>query len=219
MASWSWQSRLTLACLGVSCAAMTGAIACYGGGSWWHPNASEHLFFENFWCDLLRQSAHNGRPNGRSVVLATTAFVALAAALYGFWLEIASLLPRGRQQFVGIAGPLSAFATALVALVPSDRYPALHAPAVLTAGGLGFACGCVTAAWSLAHRRERRAFATLSLLLLAAATVNLVLYVNVTYLQGPDSVVLPAAQKVATLALLGWMVAGLSAVSANRPKR
>jgi hypothetical protein len=181
---------------------MAGAIACYAGGSWWHPHASEHLFFENFWCDLLRESAHNGRPNRR----------------YGFWLEIARLLPRGRQRFVAIAGPLSACATALVALVPSDRYPALHAPAVLTAGGLGFACGCVTAAWSLAHRHERRAFAALSMLLIAAATVNLVLYVNVTYLQGRDSLVLPAAQKVATLALLGWMVAGLSAVSVNRPK-
>jgi hypothetical protein len=197
---------------------MAGAIACYAGGSWWHPHASEHLFFENFWCDLLRESAHNGRPNRRSVVLATTGFVALAGGLYGFWLEIARLLPRGRQRFVAIAGPLSACATALVALVPSDRYPALHAPAVLTAGGLGFACGCVTAAWSLAHRHERRAFAALSMLLIAAATVNLVLYVNVTYLQGRDSLVLPAAQKVATLALLGWMVAGLSAVSVNRPK-
>ncbi len=197
---------------------MAGAVACYAGGSWWHPHAGEHLFFENFWCDLLREPAHNGRPNGRSVALATTGFVALAVALRFFWSEIASLLPSRRGRFVRVAGQVSAVATALVALVPSDRYPALHAPAVLTAGGLGFACGCVCSAWALAHHRERRAFATWSLVLVAAALVNLALYVNVAYLQGPDSRVLPAAQKLATLALLAWMVSGLAAVSANRPK-
>jgi hypothetical protein len=45
----------------------------------------------------------------------------------------------------------------------------------------------------------------------------LVLYVNVAYCGGVDTVVLPAVQKLATLSLVVWMVAGLY-VSADRPK-
>jgi hypothetical protein len=197
---------------------MIGAMLTYAGGSWQHPQASGHLFFENYWCDLLREPAHNGRANARSVALGTVGFVALAGALATFWLESARLLPQRLARFVRVAGPLSALATAVVALVPSDRFPALHAPAVLSAGGLGFICGCLYASWALQHYREQRALALCSLLLLATATLNIALYVNVAYLRGGDSLVLPVAQKVATLALVGWVLAGLLAISANRPK-
>lgn len=218
MASWSWQARLSLGCLTLFCVAMGGAAWSYAGGSWLHPQASGHSFLENFWCDLLREPAHNGRPNARSVTLATIGFVALGAALWSFWRESAGLLPQGRRRFVSVAGPLSALATVLVALVPSDRFPALHAPAVLAAGGLGFACGCVCAAWALSRYRRQPAWALWSLLLVAAAAVNLVLYVQVAYFRAPSSIVLPTAQKLATLALVAWMIAGLSAVNASRPK-
>ena len=71
MARWSWQARLSLGCLTVFCVAMAAAVQSYGGGSWLHPHTTGHAFFENFWCDLLREPAHNGRPNTRSVTLAT----------------------------------------------------------------------------------------------------------------------------------------------------
>lgn len=210
-------ARASLACLVLFGLSMAGAIWAYAGGSWRHPHAPSHSFFENYWCDLLREPAHNGRPNLQSARLAKLGFAALGLALAPFWLEISRVFVDRRRAFLRIAGVLSAAATALVALVPSDRFPAVHAPAVLTAGGLGFACGCVCTSWALRHFAEVRAFAVASLLLMGAAAVNLTLYVWVAYLGGTDTVVLPAVQKLATLSLAAWLVAGLY-VSAGRPK-
>jgi hypothetical protein len=219
---WSLHAKVSLAFVALFCGAMLGAVASYAGGSWLHPHAAGFSLLENFWCDLLREPAHDGLPNGRSVALATLGFAAISLALGPYWLEVASLLPPRRAWFVRRAGLASALATALVALLPSDRFPGAHAPAVLTAGGLGFGCGCVCGAWALGHFRAVRAFALTSLFLLCAASVNLVLYVAVAYFQAPDTVVLPAAQKLATLGLVGWMIAGLAAAragaSARRPK-
>ncbi len=194
-------------------------MTSYAGGSWLHPHATAHLFWENFWCDLLREPAHNGLPNGRSVALATLAFAAMAGALGPFWLEVSRLLPAGRAGIVRALGSVSSLATALVALLPSDHFPRLHAPAVLTAGGLGFVCGCVCAAWAVSHFRSEPAFGLSSVVLLGAAAVNLVVYVQVAYFRATDTIVLPVAQKLATLALVFWMLAGLRAAQAPAPSR
>jgi hypothetical protein len=214
---WSPLARVSLAGLVLFGISMAGAMWAYAGGSWRHPRAPSHAFFENYWCDLLREPAHNGRPNALSVQLATLGFAALALALGPFWLEFSRIFSDGRRGFLRFAGVLSAAGTAAVALVPSDRCPAVHAPAVLTAGGLGFACGCVCASWALRHFAEVRAFGLASLVLVGAAAANLALYVRVAYCGGTDTVVLPAVQKLATLALVVWLVAGLY-VSASRPK-
>ena len=192
---------------------MVGTTWSYTGGSWLHPRATTHLFWENFWCDLLRQPAHNGLPNERSVLLGTLGFVAVAMSLGAFWLEVARLLPARRKRFVRIAGVVSAAATALVALVPSDRFPGVHPPAVLTAGGLGLACGCICAGFALAHFRRMPVFAASSLVLVAAAGTNLVLYVHAIYFEASETIVLPASQKLATFSLVIWIVSGLAAAS------
>jgi hypothetical protein len=214
---WSPLARISVGCLLLFCLAMALAMQAYPGGSWLHPHAYGHSFFENFWCDLLREPAYNGAPNGRSVRLATLGFAAMAGALGPFWWEVARLLPARRGAFVRGAGLVSAFGTAAVALLPSDRFPGAHGPAVLSAGGLGFVCGCLVSAWALSHFGQARWFAASSLVLVAAAGLNLVLYVYVAYLAGHDTVVLPAAQKVATLALLVWLVSGLAAAEAPPP--
>jgi hypothetical protein len=202
-------AKVSLVCLALFCVAQGGAMWTYAGGSWLHPHAPSHSFLENFWCDLLRDPAHNGKPNGLSSWLASLGFVAMAVALASFWLELAWLLPSGKGRFVRLAGPASAVATAAVALVPSDRFPIIHAPAVLTAGGLGFVCGCVCSAWALAQRRASPIFALSSSLLMGAAAVNLVLYVRVAYFGGANTIALPAVQKLATVALVAWMLTGL----------
>lgn len=214
---WSVRARASLGCTGGFCLLMLAAIRSYAGGSWQHPRARSHLFFENYWCDLLREPAHNGLPNGPSVRLATLGFLTLAAGLGLFWLELSALLPRLQARFMRVAGVVSSLAIALVAVTPSDRCPSLHAPAVLCAGGLGFACGCLGALQALRDFRQAPWFALSSLGLIALAATNLVLYVWVAYCQGGDSLVLPAVQKLATLALLVWISAGLARVSASRP--
>jgi hypothetical protein len=210
-------AKVSLICLSLFCFAQGGAMWSYAGGSWLHPQAPSHLFFENFWCDLLRDPALNGEANAWSRRLASLGFLALAGALASFWLELARLLPAGWARFLRLAGPASAVATAAVALVPSDRFPGAHAPAVLTAGGLGFVCGCLCSAWALGQRAAVPVFALSSSLLVGAAAANLVLYVRVAYFGGANTMALPVAQKLATAALVAWMVAGLS-VSVRRAK-
>jgi hypothetical protein len=217
LAGWSLRSRLSLAFLVLFCVTMLGAMSSYAGGSWLHPQTTSHVFFENFWCDLLREPAHNGLPNGRSVALATLGFVAVAVSLAAFWLEVSRLLGRRRARFVQVAGVVSSLATALVALVPSDRFPGVHPPAVLTSGGLGFVCGCICSAWALSHYKVAPVFALSSLVLVGAAAVNLVLYVRAIYFHASESIAMPLAQKVATLGLLCWVVAGLGAAQSVRP--
>jgi hypothetical protein len=192
---------------------MMGAIWSYAGGSWLHPKATGHLFWENFWCDLLREPAHNGLPNRSSVLLGTVGFVAIAVSLGAFWLEVSRLLPARRERFVRIAGIISAAATALVALVPSDRFPGVHPPAVLTAGGLGFACGCICSGFALGHFRRMPVFAASSLVLLAAAGTNLALYVHAIYFAASETIVLPVSQRLATFALVVWIISGLAAAA------
>lgn len=215
---WSLRARLSIAFLAIFCGSMALAMAAYAGGSWLDPRAPSHSWWENFWCDLVREPAHNGLPNARSVVLASIGFAALALSLAAFWLEISELFADWRRAFVRSAGLVSAAGTAAVALVPSDRFPVLHGPFVLTAGTLGLACGFICAGWALRHYAEARAFGAVSLVLLCAAAVNLVLYVQVAYFRASDTIVLPAAQKLATLALVVWIATGLY-LSAGRPKR
>jgi len=210
------RAKLSLAFLAVFCAAMVAAALRYPGGSWLHPHAVGFSVAENFWCDLMRQPAHNGAPNG-AVVLGTVGFAALGLALWPFWLEVSRLLPPPRSRFVRGAGGVSALGTAFVALMPSDRFPHWHGPVVLTAGGLGFICGISCAGFAVRAWRKAPLFAATSLFLLLCASLNLVLYVWVAYLRGPETVVLPVAQKLATLGLLAWMAAGLRA-SARLPK-
>lgn len=218
MPAWSRRAQLSLGALALFVLTLLVAVSTYPGGSWLNPQACDGFSWsENFWCDLLRQPAYNGAANGRAVWLTTAAFASIALALAPFWFEVSTLLGGRQRRFVRVAGSVSSVATACVALLPSDRFPALHAPAVLTAGGLGFACGCVCSAWALRHPREALSFWLLSWVLLAAASLNLVLYVWVAYFDGPSTVVLPSAQKVATVALVGWIVSGLAA-SARRPK-
>lgn len=216
MKRWPLLSRLSLIALALFCAAMMAAMASYAGGSWLHPHAPSHSFWENFWCDLLREPAHNGLPNRRAVALASLGFVAIAAALGGFWLEVSRLLPAWRARFVQTAGVISAAVTAVVTLVPSDRFPSIHPPAVLTAGVLGFTCGCLCSAYALTHARRMPVFAISSLVLIAASGINLVVYVQVAYFTATDTIVLPVAQKVATLALVAWLISGLAAASSDR---
>ncbi|RYZ07204.1 MAG: hypothetical protein EOO73_12595 [Myxococcales bacterium] len=211
------RAKLSLAALALFCVAMLAGALTYPGGSWLHPRSTGFSIVENFWCDLMRRPAHNGAPNPFAPWLGTLGFAAMGAALAPFWLEVSRLLPARRAQFVRGAGVVSAVCTALVALFPSDRFPHLHPPIVISAGTLGFACGVLTGGFALAQRRRFPVFAYASFALLLAASANLVLYVRAVYFRAAETLALPVAQKLATLGLLVWMVAGLRA-SASRPK-
>lgn len=211
------RAKLSLAALIAFCVTLLAAARCYPGGTFLHHDARGFSFLENFWCDLLRQPAYNGASNACSNRLATVAFALVALALAPFWWEVSRLLPGGRRRLVRVLGTVSALATLLVPLLPSDRFPTWHAPVVLTAGQCGFISGVLCGYFAVRNYRALPWFAASSVALLLFASVNLVLYVSVQYLNGPDTVVLPTAQKLATLSLVAWMVTGLGA-SARLPK-
>jgi hypothetical protein len=95
----------------------------------------------------------------------------------------------------------------LVTLLPSDRFGALHGVAVVLAGPFGIAAAAqVLLAVQLSPDRSRRVTG-LGALLLISALVNLVQYARQAFAGAPDASWLPATQKFATLALLGWMLA------------
>ena len=209
--AWSPRARLSIAALLGFVGILWLATLVYPGGSWLRPHGgSGFSWLENYWCDLLRRPAHNGEVNDRAVTFATLSFVMIGLSLAPFWLEVSRLLSAGQARFVRVAGLISSVATACVALVPSDRFPLLHAPVVLSAGGLGFACGCLVSLQALKQSRRMPKFAGFSVLLVTAAAANLVQYVWVAYFDGPNTVVLPTVQKLATLALVGWIACGLS---------
>ena len=186
--------------------AVTAACACYPGGSWTLPSAQGFSLARNFWCDLLRSRAINGADNALGKQLGSVAFAALGSGLWPFWWVAATLLSRRRGQLVWRLGAASSAALIAMVLLPSDRHPIAHGVVALAGGVLGV----MAAALSIGTRVPgevrlslRRCAGALALLL---ALLNALLYVHVAYLHGPDGVLLPSVQKLATASLLAWML-------------
>lgn len=200
---------LTWTALGVFVCAMALAMALYPGGSWTERDSAGFSFWRNFWCDLVRSQAINGADNRPSQATSSVAFAALSLSLWGYW-RVATVYyaepRRFRLLLLGRAATVGLLATALL---PSDAHPVVHGVVALTSGTLGMACTALCLApltvdeprWS-----TRRCLGAAALLLAAA---NAALYVYVAYGGGPETAAQPSVQKLATLALLGWVVTTL----------
>jgi hypothetical protein len=192
--------------LGVFVAAMISAIAAYPGGSWTMPTASGFSLARNFWCDLLRSQAINGADNASSKLLASLAFAALGVGLWPYWWVAASLLDGVRRRRVSRLGTASAAGLFMMAFLPSDRFPITHGLVAL-AGAL---LGMWAAAASIAQRAPREPCFSVrrsaGALLIACAAGNAALYVHVSHLGGPETVAQPIVQKLATVAIVIWML-------------
>lgn len=194
---------------------MAGAAWSYPGGSWTEPRSTGFSLLRNFWCDLVRTQAINGADNSASRRLSCVAFAALALALWWFWPIAGSLLAPARGARVSALGRLSTLALFSMALLPSDAHPLWHGVVALAGGGLGMVCAascCVRC--DTEGRDGLRRLAAIATLLLAA--LNAALYVYVAYAGGPETLLQPSVQKLATLALLIWMSATLRCAAAER---
>ncbi|HWO10932.1 MAG TPA: hypothetical protein VNN80_15665 [Polyangiaceae bacterium] len=206
--------RACVALLALFVIVIAAACWCYPGGSWTSPNADGFSLLRNFWCDLLRSHAINGGDNALGKLLASAGFAALGLGLYPFWWVAAALLGRGRGAWVWGLGTASGFALLAMALLPSDRQPVLHGVVALAGGAQGIVAAALCVATGLPGESRfalRRWSGALALL---AALFHALLYVQVAYLGGPESVLHPAVQKLATAALLLWM---LATVARSRP--
>lgn len=189
------------------------AALVYPGGSYVDARAPGYDFWHNFWCDVTRERALNGTPNPLGAILSRAGLGAMAAALGPFWwVSRERFGRRALGRAVGLMGGLSALGLSLVAILPSDRFPAAHPVLTLSAGGLGFLAATILVGRALGVRS--RVEAGLGIATLLAASLNIVLYVQAAFLEAPLDPRLPGIQKIATLLLLAWMVSAL--LSARR---
>ncbi len=204
-AEWS-SGELTLVGVAASVTLAVAAAWTYPGGTWAEPDRLGHAFLENFWCDLLRAEALNGRPNAVASALMLLALMIFAGTLVVYFHHIAKVLtPDPTSRWVRACGWPAAVGVALVALTPSDRFPVLHAAAVIAAGPALLAAVLV-ASFGLRRRAHGPAWGTwLAVGGLLLALLNLVQYVRQVQWGVEYARWLPGVQKLASLCFLLWM--------------
>lgn len=189
------------------------AMWLYPGGTWFDARAVGHTFWENFLCDLFHRRALNGVDNSRSALLATVGTLLMFAALAAFFTLVSLFDPRPRRsaKVTKVAGWLACAAGVAVPLTPSDRSRVGHLSAVLIACAPAIvATGA--AVWLSVRAPVRRSITVLSLMTLGFGTIDAILYAIAF---GVDArldrlyLTLPVFQRLATLSLLGWVLATL----------
>ena len=184
------------------------AMRLYPGGTFWDRTTRGARFWQNFVCDLASPVALNGEPNDLGARFAQASMLLMVAGFAPFWWIVPRLFARLRRLGLAVRSLGLASLAGIIAVtrMPSSRYGALHGVAVVVACVPGLcAAGLAVAGLALAEVRPRIA-AALGGATLAVAAVDFALYLRTMLRGGPGPIVLPVAQKVALLLLLGWMV-------------
>lgn len=193
-------SVVAFACL------MSLAVARYSGGSYFDPTVRGHDFFRNFWCDLLRDVGHDGRPSG-SPLFAELALWALGLGLVAFFHTLSGYARSARSRLaIRALGTFGVLGLAAVALTPSHRFPTLHGVLVLSAGPAGLLAAGIGIASALVSRALPWPAAAFNVACVALGAWNAAQYFAEFALDAPSSPLLPAVQKLATLSLLAALV-------------
>ncbi|HEY3253795.1 MAG TPA: hypothetical protein VGJ91_07600 [Polyangiaceae bacterium] len=186
------------------------AAAIYPGGNWLDRAAPGHRFFANYFCDLTQPVSLSGVNNPVGSVLAQLAMLCFAVALGGFfWLVPWHFEPRARlRAWVRGFGECAVLGCVAVPFTPSERFGQVHALVALLSGAFGIAAALV-AVWALLRsRRAPRVLGVVGLLTLVAGAVHAALFVSAQYLHAsePESLIVPAVQKLAASLLSAWML-------------
>ena len=134
------------------------AMCAYPGGHEWDRTTRGHDFWRNYICDLARSTALDGEPNTTSAPIAQVALVALLAGGAAFWWALPALFTRPESRLAGAVRTLGALSLAGVlgvALLPADRFGALHPIAMALSGGPGQAAAIVAVVALDARERNR----------------------------------------------------------------
>jgi hypothetical protein len=187
------------------------AMLVYPGGTWWDRTTRGARFWENFLCDLEWSVALNGQPNPVGSRLAQAAMLVIVLAFVPFWWILPRLFERPPMPRLGrgirALGTTSVAGMVAVALMPSERFGALHGVAVVVAGVPGLSAAVLAVAGLLRSEARPLVAAPLGAAMLGFALVDFGLYVRTLWVGGPGPLVLPVAQKCALLLLLAWMLA------------
>jgi hypothetical protein len=179
------------------------AMRAYPGGTEWDPTTRGHEFWLNYVCDLARATALDGAPNPVSARLAQVALVVLGGgALLVWWSSPCLFQGRpGLAKAIRGLGSCSVAGMFAVALLPADRFGALHPLAMALSGGPGLAAAACVAV-GLASR-ERLAFAV-GIAGVIVSALDLALYAG--QLTGHDAgPAVAVLERIALLVELAWM--------------
>lgn len=181
------------------------AMCAYPGGHEWDRTTRGHDFWRNYICDLARSTALDGEPNTTSAPIAQVALVALLAGGAAFWWALPALFTRPESRLAGAVRTLGALSLAGVlgvALLPADRFGALHPIAMALSGGPGQAAAIVAVV--ALDARERIARWT-GIVAAISCGVDLGLYAMQLAGRDPGPVV-PVLERIAVIAILAWML-------------
>jgi hypothetical protein len=187
--------------------AMAVAASLYPGGTWCDPQAPGYDLWRSFFCDLLHTRGLNGLPN-EGASFARAALVLIAAAFVPFWFALPFALKLGarRAMTVRAFGVVSATASLIVAVAPSDRFPQLHQAAVLSATSAGVAAALLALRGRRVTSGLARALPSLAWAALITAALDAGLYAAQLSDPAPCALALPALQKLAAALIVAWML-------------
>jgi len=191
----------------------------YPGGNWLDREADGHRFFANYICDLTQPVSLSGVNNPLGSRLAQLAMVCFAVALAGFFWLVPwhfEKNPRAAAWVRGL-GECAVVSYLAVPFTPSALFGDVHAWLSLLSGALGLSAA-LCAVWGLLRsspNRAKRALGVLGALSLATGMVHAALFVR--YLHAPAPLIVPAAQKVAAMLLIFWML-GVAWLTLSRPR-
>jgi hypothetical protein len=192
--------------IAVSIVAFVVAAHLYPGGTHFDHATVGHRFWTNNLCDLARGTSIGGAPNAAGAVFARFALSALAVAVAVFFGIVANGIHERRLAIALRLLGLAAVPPAItVAFLPTDRFSNAHAVAIVCAGVPGLAGGLLAV---VVHaRRPRRMLFALGSATMALAATDFVIYVHESVTHGPPQLAIPILEKLALLAMIGWMVA------------
>jgi hypothetical protein len=201
-----------LGCLAVLTAAAIGilqiaiAMGTYPGGTDFDRSSRHHSFWFNFLCDLTRQTALNGAPNGVGAALARSGIATFAAALALFWMVLPALFRRRSALAIPIrvAGTLSALA---IVVVPTASGTA-HSIAIFTFAGAGLVAAALGLFGAIRYSRSP------AVLIAAGAAIGAAVFESGLYARAlmphparTVALLVPVFQRIAFLTIGAWVVA------------
>jgi len=192
-----WSRAAALVLLGLIGGALVAAMiaaATYPGGSWTDRTSVGHSLWANFFCDIARDVALDGKPHP-GAPWGRAAEWGLVLALLLFWQVVPALFESRSGRRVAVLGAVS---TAGLILVPVTTQAA-HVGALLLGAGPGFAATLLV----LRGLRPSPALFWLGVAALLLSALELGLFL--AFLFHPFPLVVPAVQRLAVLAATAWM--------------
>jgi len=168
------------------------ATRFYPGGSQVDKNSVGFSWAQNYWCNLLNESAINGQPNVARPIALTAMFV-LCVTLTCFWYIIP--LKAGLQKGLRLVIQISGLLAMILAMFLFTNY---HDAIVNAASAFGIVATIGT--FICINRLKWSKLLWLGIFNLALVVLNNILYYNIGLL-----IFLPVVQKITFLFFLIWI--------------